>query len=93
MDCAYESFATALEGVKKYPEQEALLYSFLGLGYMKLEQFEEARTAFQLGLALDHESELFPDLIEAVEKKLKRRDTEKRKRKCPADDLGQGGLL
>lgn len=91
MDCAYESFATALEGVKKYPEQEALLYSFLGLGYMKLEQFEEARTAFQLGLALDPESELFPDLIETVEKKLKRRNTEKRK--GPADDLGQGGLL
>jgi tetratricopeptide (TPR) repeat protein len=93
MDCAYESFATALEGVKKFPEQEALLYAFLGLGYMKLEQFEDAKTAFQQGLALDPESELFPNLIETVEKKLKRRDTEKRKRKGPADDLGQGELL
>jgi tetratricopeptide (TPR) repeat protein len=93
MDCAYESFATALEGVKKYPEQEALLYSFLGLGYMKLEQFEEARTAFQQGLALDPESRLFPGLIESVEKRLKRRNTKKRKIKGPSDNLGQGGLL
>lgn len=93
MDCAYESFATALEGVKKYPEQEALLYSFLGLGYMKLEQLEEARTAFQQGLALDPESGLFTDLLESVEKMLKRRNTKKRKIKGPADNLGQGGLL
>ena len=93
MDCVYESFATAQEGVRKYPEQEALLYSFLGLGYMKLEQFEEARTAFQRGLALESESELFPNLIETVEKMLKRRNTKKRKRKGPSDNLGQGGLL
>lgn len=93
MDCAYESFATALEGVNKFPEQEPLLYSFLGLGYMKLEQFEDSRTAFQQGLALDPESELFPNLIETVEKKLKQRKATKQKRKGPADDLGQGGLL
>jgi tetratricopeptide (TPR) repeat protein len=93
MDCAYESFATALEGVNKFPEQEALLYSFLGLGYMKLEQFEEAKTAFQQGLALDPESELFPNLIETVKNMLKRRNTKKRKIKGPSDNLGQGGLL
>ena len=93
MDCAYESFATALEGANKFPEQEALLYAFLGLGYMKLEQFEEARTAFQRGLALDPELELFPDLIETIEKKLKQRKATKQKRKGPADDIGQGGLL
>jgi tetratricopeptide (TPR) repeat protein len=93
MDCAYESFATALEGVKKFPDQEPLLHAFLGLGYMKLEQFEEAKTAFQQGLALDPESELFPNLIETVEKKLKQRKATKQKRKGPADALGQGGLL
>ena len=93
MDCAYESFATALEGANKFPEQEPLLYAFLGLGYMKLEQFEDSRTAFQRGLALDPESELFPNLIETIEKKLKQRKATKQKRKGPADDLGQGGLL
>lgn len=93
MDCAYESFATALEGINKFPEQEALLYSFLGLEYIKLEQFEEARTAFQQGLALDPDSELFSNLIETVEKMLKRRNTKKRKRKGSSDNPGQGGLL
>ena len=92
MECAYESFATALEGVRKFPDQEPLLYSFLGLGYMKLDQFEEAKTAFQQGLALEPESELFPNLIETIEKKLKQRKPTK-KRKGPAADLGQGGLL
>ena len=93
MDCVYESFVTALEGVKKYPEQEALLYSFLGLGYMKLEQFEDAKTAFQQGIALDPESGLFPDLIETVEKKLKQRNATKQRRKGPVDNHGKRGLL
>lgn len=91
MDCAYESFAMALEGVNKFPNQEPLLYAFLGTGHMKLEQFKEAKTAFQQGLALEPESELFPTLIETVKKMLKRRNTEKRK--GPSDNLGQGGLL
>jgi len=93
VDCEYESFGTSLEGVKKFPEQEALLYAFLGLGYMKLDQFEEAKTAFQQGLTLEPGSELFPNLIETVDKMLKQRNTQKRKRKGPSDNLGQGGLL
>jgi tetratricopeptide (TPR) repeat protein len=92
MDCAYESFATALEGVNKFPDQEPLLHAFLGTGYIKLDQFEEAKTAFQRGLTLEPESELFPNLLDAVEKMLKRRNATKKKRKGPSDDLGQGGL-
>lgn len=73
MDCMRESFAAAWEGIKKFPDQEAELYAFLGIGHMELEQFEEAKTVFQKGLNLDPDSEVFPVLLDTVEKMSKKR--------------------
>ena len=77
MDCTRESFAAAREGIKKFPDQKAELYAFLGMGYMELEQFEEAKTVFQKGLNLDPDSEVFPYLLDTVEKMSKKRGKKK----------------
>lgn len=85
----HELYAAAIEGVSKFPDQEAELYEFLGMAYMELEQVDEAKKALEQGFKLDPESEVFPKLIKRVEEVLK--DTKKQK-KVLADDFRQGGL-
>lgn len=77
MDCMHESFAAAMEGIKKFPDQEAELYVFLGMGYMNLKQFEEAKTVLKTGLNLAPDSEVLSDLLELVEKMSKKRGKKK----------------
>ncbi len=92
LGCMHELFAAALDGIGKFPDQEADLYAFLGMGHMELEQLDEAKKAFQQGLELNPASEVFPDLIELVEKILKQKNAKKQRKKVSSDNFRQGGL-
>ncbi len=87
LDCAYEAFSLALEAVDSLPET-AELYRYIGVGQLYLEQPVEAITAFQKGLSLEPDSELFKDLIRMVEEAEKPGSQSKKQNKPGRDQNG-----
>jgi len=82
LDCMHELFAAALEGVSKFPDQNAELYTFLGMGHMALEQFEDARRALEQGLAVDPEAEGISELLGTIAMVSKTKEARRAKKKA-----------
>lgn len=92
LDCFHELCAVASAGLGKYPAQDAMLYTYLGMGHMALEQFEEARTALECGLRVDPEAKGIQELLQTIEKVSTPRNNKKERGKPRTDSLVGGGL-
>ncbi|HXX80164.1 MAG TPA: tetratricopeptide repeat protein [Thermodesulfovibrionales bacterium] len=66
LDQPRKMLAAAREGIRKFPGQNAELYTFLGMGYMTLERYEEARKVLEQGLAVDPKAVGIPELLEVI---------------------------